>query len=383
MKITFLITTKGHGKGGHFHSLNTIANAIGKKHDVQIFNIGVKISESLNEENCKIKFVRYTGYNFLQTYFKLKKQIKSIQPDVVHAFDVESFAFSRLLSKVLNQPSYLNKCGGPNPKMYFPKANNLVLFSIENQVYFNNNSGYSRVNTVVIPNRVKTIVPDQNRIDDFYKKHNKNSEVTILRIARIGKHYHQSILQGINLVEWLIKQGRNVKFIIVGAIQNIEVLEDINFYIKEKGLSDNVIIETSDKFTTQASEILDVGDVILGTGRNFMEACSLGKTMLVPYKNESYPLLVNEDNFHSIFTTNFSPRTQVKAFNEKENLNSILKIIDNNIETNSEKWFNSYFNVDVAVSKYTELYRILPKKNTFVFDSIVNIAYSIRTFLKR
>ena len=136
-----------------------------------------------------------------------------------------------------------------------------------------------------------------------------------------------------------------------------------------------------DKFTTRASEIINIGDIIIGTGRNFMEASSLGKTMLVPYQNLSYPLLVNEDNFHSIFKTNFSPRTQVKEFNEKENLNSILKIIDSNIEIDSKKWFNSYFNVDVAVSKYTELYSIRSGNNTFVFDILLNVLFSIKSFV--
>ena len=237
MKIIFFITTKGHGKGGHFHSLNTIANALGEDNEIYVFNIGFKISESLDEKKYKIFFKKYTGYNFISTYKKLKEKVHLINPDVIHAFDIESFSFSRLLSYSLNQPSYINKCGGPNPKMYFPKANNLVLFSIENKAFFNDNSRYREVNTVVIPNRVKTIVPDQNRIDDFYKKHDKNSAVTILRIARIGKHYYQSIIQGVNLVEWLLKEGRNVKLILVGTVQNIEVLEDINSYIKDKGLS--------------------------------------------------------------------------------------------------------------------------------------------------
>lgn len=381
MKIIFFITSKGHGKGGHFHSLNTIANALGENNEVYVFNIGFKISESLDEKNYKIFFEKYTGYNFISTYKNLKKTVHLINPDVLHAFDIESFAFSRLLSKVLNQPSYLNKCGGPNPKMYFPKANNLVLFSIENQAYFNNNIGYSKVNTVVIPNRVKTIVSDKNRIDYFYKVHSKNSASTILRIARISRHYHQSIIQGINLVEWLLRQGRNVKFIVIGTIQDVEVFNDINSYIKDQGLSKNVIIETSDKFTTMASQVLNIGDFIIGTGRNFMEACSLGKTMLVPYKNQRFPLLVNEDNFDSIFTTNFSPRTQLKEFNEEENLNSILKIIDSNIEVDSKKWFNNFFNVDEVNKKYIQLYHGASNERNFLFDTVLNIIYSIKTFV--
>ena len=96
MKIIFFITSKGHGKGGHFHSLNTIANALGENNEVYVFNIGFKISESLDEKNYKIFFEKYTGYNFISTYKNLKKTVHLINPDVLHAFDIESFAFSRL-----------------------------------------------------------------------------------------------------------------------------------------------------------------------------------------------------------------------------------------------------------------------------------------------
>ncbi|MBO3115784.1 hypothetical protein J4050_03450 [Winogradskyella sp. DF17] len=379
MRIVYLITTKGHGKGGHFHSLNAIANTIGRVHDVHVINVGVQRSESLDSSSYKISFVKYNGYNFFKVFLKLKKIVKHVQPQVVHAFDVESFAFARLFSISLRQPSYLNKCGGPNPKLYYPKADNLVLFSHENQHFFDEHRKYQKVNKVLIPNRVLPVYIDVEKVKAFKEKHKVNTEITILRIARIGNHYHQSILQGINLVKWLVEKGCNVKFIILGTIQSEEIYRDLLDYINQNNITNHVIIETDDKFTHNASKVLSAGNIIIGTGRNFMEAASLGQILLVPYEDEDYPLLVDNDNFDQVFETNFSPRTKVDNYNSRLNLENILSLVqskDNYI--NSQKWFNSFFNVKEAVNKYTQLYNASDNHKLFLFDIVLNVLYSIK-----
>lgn len=379
MRIVYLITTKGHGKGGHFHSLNTIANAMGSIHDVHVINVGVQRSESLDSSSYKISFVKYNGYNFFKVFLKLKKIIKHVQPQAVHAFDVESFAFARLLSLILRQPSYLSKCGGPNPKLYYPKTDNLVLFSHENQHFFDEHREYQKVNKVLIPNRVLPVCIDVEKVKAFKEKHKINTEITILRIARIGNHYHQSILQGVNLVKWLVEQGCNVKFIILGTIQSEEVYKDVLDYINQNNISNNVIIETDNEFTHNASRVLSAGNIIIGTGRNFMEAASLGQILLVPYKDDDYPLLVDNDNFNQVFETNFSPRTKVDNYDSKLNLENILSLVQSKeSDINSQKWFNSFFNVNEAVNKYTELYNVSDNRKLFLLDVVLNVLYSIK-----
>ncbi len=381
MTIVYFITTVGHGKGGHFHSLNTIANAIGYSQKVHVINIGYKPSEVLDKTNYNLTYVKFNGYNFIAAYLKIKRLIKQLQPDAIHAFDVESFAFSRLFSKQLIQASFLNKCGGPNPKKYFPKANQLILFSAENKAYFENNSNYKDTDITLIPNRVKKVEVDKDRVQQFYKKHGR-SQVSILRIARIGKHYHKSIIQAINLLEWLKAKGLEIKLMIIGTIQSDEVYQAIVEDIKSKKMDQHVILETSDRFTHNASELLGVGDIIIGTGRNFMEAASLNKMLLVPYKDADYPLLVTNTNFEQIFATNFSPRTSVSNFNETSNLESIYKHLKNNSQITSKSWFETYFNVDNGVEIYKSLYlKTIKSKKTRLMDSLVNILYAVKTFV--
>jgi len=383
MTIVYFITTVGHGKGGHFHSLNTIANAVGATQSAHIINIGFKPSDVLDKTNYGYTFVGFNGYNFLVAYSKIKALIKQLQPDAIHAFDVESFAFSRLLSKERNQYSYLNKCGGPNPKKYFPISNNLVLFSKENESYFLNNKRYINTNLTVIANRVKPVDIDVSRVALFNKTYGK-AEHSILRIARIGKHYHKSITQAINLIAWLKSKELNVRLIIIGTIQSEDIYNSILEDIKSKNLENDVIIDTSDMFTHNASELLAVGDLIIGTGRNFMEASSLNKMLLVPYKNSNYPLLVSQDNFEAIFATNFSPRTQVDDFNEETNLEFIYKHLKTNGRIPSISWFESYFNVENGVDLYKSLYlRSNAVKKTNVIDAFVNILYAVKAFLLR
>ena len=381
MTIVYFITTVGHGKGGHFHSLNTIANAVGLSENVHVINIGFKPSEVLDKSNYKYSFIGFNGYNFITTYNKIKPLIKELQPDAIHAFDVESFAFSRLFSKGRKQASFLNKCGGPNPKKYFPIPSQLVLFSKENKLYFETNSRYENTNLILIPNRVKPVQIDKPRVELFYKTYEK-AELSILRIARIGKHYHKSIIQTINLVDWLKSKGLNVRLIIIGTIQSKAIYNSILSIIKSKQLDNNVIIDTSDAFTHNASELLDVGDVVIGTGRNFMEASSLNKMLLVPYKDSDYPLLVTKDNFNAIFSTNFSPRTQVTNFNEEDNLESIYHHLKTNNRIGSLAWFDSHFNVEKGVELYKNLYlnQEVPK-NSNLIDTFENILYAIKTFV--
>jgi len=378
MKVVYLITTKGHGKGGHFHSLNTVANALGRVHDVYVINVGVQCSPSLDSSNYKISFVKYKGYDFVGTFFKLQKIVNKLQPDAIHAFDVESFAFGRLLSIKLKQPSYLNKCGGPNPKLYYPKANNIVLFSHENKLFFDNYKKYQGVNTILIPNRVLPVEIDKARVVAFQEKHKITTEKTILRIARIGNHYHQSILQGINLAKWLVEQGCNVKFILLGTIQSNEVYNHVLEFIDQNNMSRHVIVETEDEYTQNASNVLSIGDIVVGTGRNFMEAASLDKVLLVPYLDDKYPLLVNNENFNQVFKTNFSPRTKIANYNSNLNLIAIKDVIDNTIKGESRDWFDKNFNVIEAVNKYTELYKTSGKRKFFVLDIVLNILYSIK-----
>lgn len=379
MNIAYLITTLGHGKGGHFYSLNTIANELGKTHNVNIINIGSNPSTVLKGSYVKYNFISCKGYDFIKIYRQIKELTEKLNIDIFHAFDVESFAFSRLLSKFYHQSNFLNKCGGPNPSKYFPIADNQIVFSKENFNYFIN-KGKSQV-VKIIPNRVKKIKINSMRIKKFYEKYGLIKEIKILRISRISDHYKETIIQCINLSQYLKSKGIKNKFILIGAIQSKSIFNEINIYIRNNNMEENVIIESDEDFTNNASELLDIGDLIIGTGRNFMEASSIDKALLVPYFNSKYPCLVNDDNFSSFFSTNFSPRSRIPNYNVNRNLESITSMIENNESISSKSWFADNFDIERAAVLYEQAY-IQKNRKIYYIDIFINILYSIRSLFK-
>lgn len=382
MRIIFCITTAGHGKGGHFHSLHSIAEELSGQHEVMVLNIGLTQSEVLNSSLYTTQFFAYSGLNFPVVLAKLIKCAKAFKPDAIQAFDVESFAFSRILSQRFSLNSGLVKCGGPNPNRYYPVVDKLVLFSEENYRYFDSEHRYSSAQLALIPQRVPVVKLDKLRHQALLAKHSLEGLV-LLRIARIGKHYYRSIVQGIHLTKRLRERGVDITFVVIGAVQSDDYLSKIREMIDQLSVQKYVVIETDEVYTRQASGLLGIADLVLGTGRNFMEACSLGKIVLVPYSEGNLPLLVSDKNFNEISKTNFSPRTKVTNYNAGVNFDSILKIAQEGATVESKNWFDSSFDVRAGAPKYISLFKLVWPRRTYLADIFVNALYSMKTFLVR
>jgi len=372
--IMFFISTVGHGLGGHFYSLRDIANSLSNHCKVCIVNIGKKKSPVLENLSYEVYFIPFCGTNFLYAYKELKKVYKSFNPDILHAFDTEVFFFTRILSLLTRKPAILTKCGGPNPKKFFPAAKNLILFSKENYDYFQHKKN---LNLALIPNRIIEPAVDNERINLLKSKYNLDNKFVILRIGRVTKHYQKTIEQTINLVHHLIKAGFTVCFIHIGKIQDTNLLKDLMNLCYKLELSDSVFFEYDDIFIKNASELIGLGDFIVGTGRGFMEASAAGKWILVPNDNTTFPLLVTQDNFDIAFKFNFSPRI-VCNISPTENLKSIEKIITNNIKQCdfARQWFDSYFNINNAIEKYLNYYSMA------IYDKKIHLSNLILHFIK-
>ena len=172
----------------------------------------------------KYQFI-YKYFNFIKIQQNILDIIQEYQIDRIHCFDDRAYLFIRNY-RFKNIPVALTKCGGPNPK-YFPKVDNLILFSEENKLSFKNRQGYK--NTYLIPNRILPFSPDIKKVDNLKKKLNIEDDFKVfLRIARISHYYKESIFQSIRLVEKIPE----ATLIIVGQVIDEEVLNQI----KEKGI---------------------------------------------------------------------------------------------------------------------------------------------------
>jgi|GEM_PF-2529062 len=208
---------------------------------------------------------------------------------------------------------------------------------------------------------------------------------TFVRICRIGISYKKSILDSLNLIEHLISIGiENIRLVIIGSIENLTFFEQLkNHKLVQKGL---IQFFTDNIYTKEASKMLSIADAVIGTGRSFMESASLSIPLLTINSKGNIPVLINQDNFHYAFKTNFSERNIFPNYVERENIYNIIELINNKIYYKkmcdfSRYLFDYYFNVDLVTLLYKEVYEksVYSKKKHLLVDaksiirSIINI----------
>ncbi|HSB93201.1 MAG TPA: hypothetical protein VLC28_08795, partial [Flavitalea sp.] len=356
MKVLYLISVAGHGKGGHFHSLLTISEAMKEAVDVKIMTVGSgtsKLIESTPNFHQHIRFESVPGRAFFNEF---GDALKTLNPDVVHCFDERAYLLLTLYLFLhrREQPVVLNKCGGPNSVDY-PVAPILVLFSMENLDYYKKHPKFSHSSIHLIANRVQK--SETRKQHEIFEK--RSSDFLIFKIARISSFYQASLSDAIQLVSKLLDNGcNNVRLCIIGTLENPEVMKSL----QQEAIGLPVEIITEPVITHKAADYLHYADMAICTGRGFMEASALGIPVLAKVKNSHLPFLVDEENFESFFFYNFSERTQLPGANEEENLRHILKVIsDSTVHARysaiSAAMFKKHFDVHGAVPKYLDVYK--------------------------
>lgn len=375
MRVLFFIFVSAGGKGGHFHSLNQISLEIAKSNpSVRIITFGREKSSVLIDNPYFFRHMFFSKSNFISFYSTLKNEIECFNPDILHFFDVHSFNIYFPLSLFNNNKIVVNKCGGPNPKVY-PIVPNLILFSEENKKWFLTNKSYRSSNIKVIPNRssvVKTVE---------HQEYSKSSKYfNIVRICRIGSTYYSSILNGINLIKELSNRNIKVKYYVIG-----KVLDESKFrQLADDSIGFNIEFITEEKFTTEASKMLYLADAVIGTGRSAMEACSLGIPTLMPSKHYYFPVLLNEDNFNKYFEKNFTDRVDAEDIDQETKLREIIKLIEdkdcyNRHTAFSKEVFDKCFDVSQAGGKYLKYYQTLNLQKINLSILLTNFIRTIST----
>jgi len=381
MKIAFFITTLGHGSGGHFYSFKTTVTALSDTNTIVVVNIGLYESPIVNSiQGVKVYNVYFNGLNFLNLLFSIIKIIKYEKPNIIHSFDI--FPFLRIFSFLYRIPLINNKCGGPNPDKWFPIVRHLILYSKENLDYFKKNPSYRNTKLYFIPNRILKVKIDEVRLQKLKTTLITNGKV-ILRISRISSYYKESLVQAINLSNKLYEDGVDNTLVILGLVQEKDVLEELKLIA-----NNNVIFINNKEFTQSASELINIADIVIGTGRGLMEAASLGKALLTPMKNSKHPVLLTVSNFENLFYYNFSERNELSDFNEIANYRNIKKIIIDQKQLKASQefatyTFEQYFNIKNKITAFSEIYTNADCKILFnPFNLIYHIVKIIFFFTK-
>jgi len=356
-KIVYIIFSNniGSGAGGHYYSLKVISNSLKFDNDISIINIGFFFSKILKNQPLKTYFIKHQ--NIIKSCVILKRLIEELKPDIIHTFDLASLTLLKIIMRRQKRKYIHTLCGGPNPN-YYLFTPNIILFSQENYIFFKRYNKFSDSNLFLIPNRVLPIKPDFKRINILLSELKFKSPI-FLRICRISKAYIKSLIQSINLVQHIRKKGIEAFLLIIGSPDDKDVLKFIkkyeNNYIK---------IFTQEKYTLNASQLIEAADFVIGTGRSFMEGSYFSKVMFAPQRNQSIPLLIDKETFKTAFKVNFSERTLYESYNEKGSFNKVMQCINNKnlykelasfIKYKSKKHFEILSKKD----RYNEIYNNL------------------------
>lgn len=298
-----MVCTLGHGRGGHFYDVRVTAEALMQVASCAICEIGFARSPVLQQSTAPVHFVDLSQGVF-RAWRELREVVRRSRPTVLHAFDLRAYAFARVASVVGRIPIVLTKCGGPNPSGWFPAASSLIVYSAENRDYFQSKWQASRHRVYLIPNRASRVRTSREREEELRRAALLSpARATFVRISRFVEPYRESIVQSIALVDRLNRDGLPAQLVVIGVPEDGAVFRSV---AEHQG--DHVRLITDERFTVNASELLGVADVVVGTGRGVMEAASLGIPVLVPGGGRRYPIPLTPENFESLFRDNFSPR---------------------------------------------------------------------------
>lgn len=353
-RIVFLVSVPKAGIGGHYHSLRVHAEVMQKAgYIVSIITLGYGrspvidgMAPSINRSHIFLKWPRG-----ILPIGLIKRQIASYKADIIHAYDVHAYLFARIAASAFNMPVVLTKCGGGKPKTYFPKGNDLVVFSGEDAEFFQ----YKWKRIHLVPNRATMFDVDLNLTRKLLNRINHSYDIKLLRITRIGAYYEKTLHDTINLISELRERGVNACLIVIGAIYEHRVFQRLQALNAK-----HVYFFTDKEFTQNAKALLPSGDVVIGTGRSLMEAAVAGKPVLAPAQNLDVPVLVCLKNIQPFLHYNFSERTKVNTSREQA-IKEIVSLADpntlNHYKSESLEIAKKYFLASQTVDTYHQIYR--------------------------
>lgn len=382
-KILYVIfSINDNAVGGHFHSLLTVINSLKGEVQYEVLNIGVAKSPVLNGvEN--VTFISASKSNFFPSVSKISAFIKNCNPNVLHAFDNASLIYVNQACLFDKTPIIFTKCGGENGSIKIPYSDQYLFFSQENLEFYKKHSTYKNRNRWM-PNRVNgKIRQDNDRIQKLVNKYDLKDKKVMLRIARFGPLHEMSIIQSINLLKlYKEKIDNNIVLLIIGTVQSEEIYQRVKSLVNDQSIH----VISDDYYTHNASELINISDIVVATGRGVMEASSLGnKIIFCPLANHDLPVAMNKNNFDKLFYYNFSSRIIGIKNNEDIIVNEVKNSEDTLIKF-SKYAFDQYFDINSIKDEYLKLYSTIVsvKGNNFKFIlNHLNILLSYFGVLKK
>tara|TARA_R110000851_G_scaffold185800_1_gene335059 strand:+ start:297 stop:1484 length:1188 start_codon:yes stop_codon:yes gene_type:complete len=355
------------GNGGHYYSLLHLAKELPMEYKIIV--IGDFFPNAYKKES-NIDFIN-VSVNEVDT-FKPKEYLQLHIPSIVHAYDSNSAIFANKIAAEFKVPLVVTKPGGSALKVYAPVYKNMVVFHGEDYDSLNNRIFAKPKKLALIANRVATPLKtaQDKRLNPFESCN--SSCIKIIRIARIGKAYKKSILQSIELHNQIKKRftDRNVFLAIVGHVEDEQVFIDIKKIIQDTA---SIELFVTPDYCIEASQLIPYSDVVVGTGRSFMEGMSYGKFVFFPVKGSSIPCFTTEESYDKAFYKNFSPRlSTTDGIDPLKALNIFYDYLDSVKNHDSyNKWivkrFDENHEVKEGAKRLVEFYQNLSPENQCIY----------------
>ena len=382
--ILFLISNfkeVNTGKGGHYYSFLTTLKALKRsnhQYEFKGISIGDFVPSALVNQNLGHVFTSLPNYEVAVR--KILEQCKGQNVVLIHAFDYFAAEFARRISNVLKVKYITTKAGGAQFKRDIPLGENLVVYHKKDEQYYRSINFNAPKNVHLINARASK--PEFCEDVPFIFGNNRTA-FKIIRVCRIGAKYQESIQQAIHLVEFLNKRGLFAQLVIVGHVEDKEVLKSFAYnplYTSFK---------TTERFTRNASRFIVRADAVVGVGRSVQEAFALGKIVFSPVKGEKYPQLLSETNLEVFSDNNFSMRIEKADLNVFQNIEEIYSVLSNKVSVKklklwTEETFYSHFDISIAINKLNDIYEHLISEKferRYVFD--LYSAFWHKMFLER
>lgn len=372
MKILFTAFSISKGLGGHIRSMREVRSALesdGEKCATVI--VGSKHTVRSNSDSDY--YIDFSKVGIIGLMKQIKQIMSEFKPDIIHSFDEYSFLLFQINAR---RHRILTRCGGPNPVRY-PYAEDITLFSQENLNFFQSQEKYSSTNFSLIPQRVQPFECDKKLISKLKGDINlREGSVVILRVARISQDYKHSIEQTINLFKLFNDRvsDKEIRVIILGAVYDQQVLDSL----VSENPDQQVSFVTASEYVKEARKVLDIADIVVGTGRGFMEGAARGKIMFAPLKDNRLPVLVNIENIEECAKYNFSQRLELSD-SQKPDIDPIKILASRKkLESESLSIFDDYFNITKATSTYRDAYKKVCNKREFknsILTIMLNFVY--------
>ena len=292
-KVKILLCTTTLIKAGTQRVISNLANYLSMRHDVTIMTcanlqIEYKLNDNINiitldpkEEDGYRK--RGKIYNLLikpirvfKRLFKMRKEIKRVDPDIILSFLPESdflvllnkkFNRTKVILSVRNAPAmeYKSKLYNLAMRKLYPKADGIVFMTEECKKYFKN---IYNSKSVIIPNAVNK---------EFITKNNEKitkREKTIVSVGRLSKQKNFELL--IKAFSELDNRFDEYKLIIYGEGEERKKLEKL---IKSLEMSNRIMlpgVEEKIKEKIINASLFVMPSLYEGISNALIEALALG-----------------------------------------------------------------------------------------------------------